>query len=698
MSYALGIDIGGTFTDVILLDDATGKVTAFKWLTTSDDPSRSVLEHVDRVLARTGLQPEEIARVVHATTLPTNALIERRGPRTALVTTRGFRDILEMGTETRYDMYDLDLDLPPPLIPRDLRWEVSERVNAQGKIVKDVDLNEVEELLDEAEDVVSVAIGFLHSYANEHHEQAVGQRIRQRLPDAYLSLSSIVAPEIGEFERLSTTVANAYLQPIVTGYLHRLEAGLRQKRILAPLYVMLSSGGIGSVSAAQEFPVRIIGSGPAAGVAAGIFVSRRVREASLITFDMGGTTAKVSFLDEGRASVVSEFEVARLERFKRGSGLPIKSRSVELIEIGAGGGSVARLDERRLLRVGPASAGSDPGPACYCRGGTEPTVTDADLVLGYLPSILQEGELSLDVEMARMALKPIADRIGFSVTDVAWGIHDIVNENMARAARVHLAERGRDPSAFGFVAFGGAGPVHATGVAGKLGAHGVIVPPVAGVISALGLLVAPPRVDLVRTYLTPLESIDWVRVRGLFQDMINEGRQLLAGVATGPVNMVRLADMRYVGQGAEVTVGLPEGELDAAKMDQVRERFSRVYASLYGRHVVNVPIEVVSWRAQLEGSTAAETSNIVIPVSVELEAIEPSGAILERRAAFFPDGSGFREVPVYDHRALRPGDLLKGPALIEASESTTVIGPHQSAAMDSDANLIVNLSDKTFVS
>ena len=502
-----GVDIGGTFTDLIVYDERTGALHIGKTLTTPDDPAIAVETGMQETLTLAGEPPAAVGNVIHGTTLVTNALIERKGARTALITTRGFRDAIEIRHEGRYDLYDLFLEMPPPLAPRRLRFEVDERVLADGSVHKPLDTATIPALIAELrrQGVEAVAVSLLHAYRNPEHERLLGEALAAGAPEIVLSLSSEVVPEIREYERTSTTLANVYVRPLVERYLERLEARLRAQGMTdASLYIMLSSGGTGTVETARRFPIRMIESGPAAGALAAAQYGSLTDRPNLLSFDMGGTTAKACIIDNGEPLVSADFEVARVYRFKRGSGLPVRVPVIEMIEIGAGGGSIARADTLGLLKVGPDSAGAQPGPACYGRGGAAPTVTDADLLLGYLdPAFFLGGKMRLDLAAAERALGALGERLGLSATEAAWGVHQVVNENMAGAARIHAVERGKDPRAYPLFAFGGAGPVHAYRVAKILDVPELVIPLGAGVTSALGFLVAPLAFDFVRSFFSP---------------------------------------------------------------------------------------------------------------------------------------------------------------------------------------------------
>lgn len=688
MRARVGIDIGGTFTDLILVDDDTGELTVGKVLTTPSDPAQAVAEVLADALDRASAPPAAVQHVIHGTTLVTNAVIERKGARTALLTTRGFRDAYEIAREHRYDLYDLFLEMPTPLVPRHLRLEIDERVYADGSVARAPDPQAVARLVAELrdKDIQAVAVCLLHSYANPAHEQLIGDIVREIAPDMRVSLSSEIVPEIREYERTSTTVVNVYVQALVEDYLAELVRRLRELNIGGELLLMLSSGGISTVETASRFPLRLLESGPAGGALASAYFGQLADVADLLAFDMGGTTAKLCVIEEGRPLTSTEFEVDRKYRFKKGSGLPVKVPVVELIEIGAGGGSIARVDSLGLLKIGPDSAGADPGPACYGRGGSEPTVTDADLLLGYLdPDFFLGGRLRLDRSAAEAAISSkIAEPLGMSSVRAAWGIHQLVNEGMAGAARVHAIERGKDPRGLPLFAFGGAGPVHGFGVARILHAPRLIVPFGAGVTSAFGFLTAPLAFDFVRSFVAQLDVVNWQRVNSILDEMTDQGAAILArsGIPAEKRRFTRQADMRYAGQGHEIRVELPDGPLGAGSLNGIRAAFESVYRSLFGRTGPEVPLEAVSWRVIASGPPPRVTLTTPAPTAT-------SSALKGHRPAYFPEWEQHRPVPVYDRYLLAPGAALDGPAIIEERESTTILGPGASAQVDAARNVSV---------
>ena len=688
--FGLGIDVGGTFTDIVAYDPATGRQASHKQLTTHADPSRGVMAGIDRLLADNDIAPSAIGRVVHATTLFSNAVIERKGAPTGLITTRGFRDTLEIGRERKYELYDINIVKPAPLIPRHLRLEVPERMAVDGGVRLPLDeaalLDAVAKLAGEG--VSSLAIAFLHSYANARHERQALELIAARHPTLALSASVDVAPEIREYERVSTTAINAYIKPLAERYLSSLAAQVAARGIAAPLLLMLSNGGLTNIEEAKRTPVQLLESGPAAGALVAARLGAGDGGAHVLAFDMGGTTAKLSIIDDGKPIVAYSFEVARERRFIEGSGLPVRISTLELIEIGAGGGSIARLDDIGLLKVGPASAGSEPGPAAYGRGGKLPTVTDADLVLGLLdPAYFLGGTMPIDLEAAKAALAPLAERAGLAVTDLAWGIHDLVNENMANAARVHIAEHGKDPRRYTLLATGGAGPVHAYYVAKKLGLKRLIAPRAAGVASALGLLIAPARVDRVATVARELDRIQWPDLEATFRDMETKAKAVLAATlpdGAAPA-ITRLADIRYVGQASELVVPLPAGPYSAASRGSLMQAFEQAYVAAFTRTPPTTQIEIINVRL----SASLDVEGAALPRHARTSAT--ASPLKGTRPVFFPEFRDFRPTAVYDRYALAPGDAFDGPAIVEERESTLVIGPGGRFQVAASGSLIVTI-------
>ena len=690
----VGVDIGGTFTDLMMIGES-GRVEIGKVLTTGD-PSQGVEEVLALTLERLGLSGVSVRHLVHGTTLVTNAIIERKGALTALITSSGFRDSIEIGREHRYELYDLNLELPRPLVPRHLRFAVPERTLADGTQAIELDEDYVARLVRELAGarVEAVAICFLHSFTNPDSEARARAVVNGEAPDLRVSLSSEVVPEIGEFERASTTIANVYVQPLVESYLVELRRRLEEMGFVGQLFVMLSSGGVATLDTCVEFPVRLLESGPAAGALAAASVGTAMGRNSLLSFDMGGTTAKLSVVDGGEPLVTHDFEVDRRYRFKKGSGLPVRVPVIEMIEIGAGGGSIARVDSLGLLKVGPDSAGADPGPACYSRGGRSPTVTDADLVLGYLdPDYFLGGAMKLDTAASEAALSEhVGNRLGMSAVEAAWGVHQVVNEAMANAARVHVVERGKNPRALPVVAFGGAGPVHGYGVAELLGSTELVLPYGAGVTSALGLLVAPLAFDFVRSYYGKLDQLDWSEVNAIFEEMEEVGTGLLVGSGAGPdeIAHTRTADIRYVGQGHEIRVPVPGGVLSVDQRPGIYEEFDRVYQSLYGREGPPVGLEALTWRVVSRGPRPVHVGSAPQDVTGDAEAARKG-----ERLAYFPPAGGFVSTPVYDRYRLGPGASMTGPAIIEERESTAIIGPGGRVHVDDRLNIVVAIGAET---
>jgi len=687
---ALGIDIGGTFTDIVLYDDATGKHLIVKQSTTPQDPSEGVALGVERLLRENDVRPELITRVVHATTLFTNALIERKGAPTAFLTTEGFEDTLEIGLERKYDLYDLFIRKPEPLVARRNCVGLSERVTADGAVLVELDPDELiaklEPLLDKG--ITSVGLCLLNSYVNPANEQAALQAIRERFPQVYVTASHEFNREMGEYRRAATTVANAYVQALAQQYLQRMTQRLEELGIGAPLYLMLSSGGLTGTAEAQSFPINLLESGPAAGALAGSFFGALDSEAMILAFDMGGTTAKAVTIEDGEPAIAYEFEAAREKRFAEGSGIPLKITTVELIEIGAGGGSEAHMDELGLLKVGPESAGSEPGPVCYGRGGTVPTVTDADLILGYLnPDYFLGGRMSIDLDGARRAMADLGSASGLGIEALAWGIHDVVNERMAGAARVHIAQKGRDPRSYTLLATGGAGPVHAYYVAKKLGVPRLICPPSAGVGSAIGLLMAPARVDYVKTFGASLDTLDWDELEAAYAELIARGREAVekTGALLDELAVYRRADMRFRGQGFDVVVDLPQGPYSRADHDAITDVFLRTYNRLYSRAPEDMRIDLVNIRVEVQ---APITRN-----AIDFAAGDRRGgdALKGRRPVYFPEADSYVDTQVLDRASLAPNRDYEGPAIVEEPESTLVIGPDAKFRARPEGHIVVSM-------
>ena len=695
--FRVGVDIGGTFTDLIVVDQTTGDFSIGKVLTTPDDPSAAVQTVLVETLSNFGVQTQEIQHLIHGTTLVTNAMIERKGTPTALLTTAGFRDCVEIGRESRYDLYDLMLEKPQPLVPRYLRFDVPQRTGVDGSNHRELDSQYIKRLTGELTNkgIQAIAVSFLHSFTNPADERAAKTLIQSVAPDLRVSISSDVVPEIREFERTSTTIANVYVQSLVDSYLSKLTKRLREIGFNGGFYLMLSSGGIATVETAIEFPVRLLESGPAAGAIAATSYGVTCGRRDLISFDMGGTTAKICVVDDAKPLIAHEFEVDRVYRFKKGSGLTIKLPVIELIEIGTGGGSIARVDSMGLLKVGPDSAGADPGPACYGRGGTDPTVTDANLILGYLdPDYFLGGAMTLDLEASRQAIENrIAQPLGMSVQQAAWGIHQIANENMANAARVHTLERGRDPSRFPLLAFGGGGPMQAYRIAVSLGSPELIVPLGAGVMSTVGFLSAPLAFDFVRSSTARLSEIDWTHINSLLDEMETQGDSMLAqsGVEKKQIKHRRSVDMRFVGQGHQLAIELPGGTLNTDSVESLQSAFAKVYQELYQRSGPPVEIEATNWRVVSSGPKPDLRLNIT---GSSGHSKTTSDAIKGKREAYFPETNGYTQTDVYDRYRMNPGMSFAGPAIIEERESTVILGPGSRSHIDEHFNLVVTLPER----
>ncbi|MEM6283248.1 MAG: hydantoinase/oxoprolinase family protein [Chloroflexota bacterium] len=684
----LAVDIGGTFTDIVMLDVDTRDVAVEKVLTTYPDPAIAVLDGVRALIERTGTEPGAIAYVVHGTTLITNTIIERKGALTALLTTAGFRDVLEIGNEGRYDMYDLTLRKPEPLVERRLRFDVPERVLADGTVREVLDADRLLTLCEALREagVAAVGICFLHAYTNPSHELQALEIVREALPDVAVSVSHQVAPGMREHPRTSTTVANAYVQPITEQYMARVADGLAESGVSAPLNIMLSSGGTTTVEAATAFPIRLVESGPSGGALAGVYWGGLLGHGDVLAFDMGGTTAKAVLTKNGDLSITNQSEVAHVHRFKRGSGLPLMVPMIELIEIGAGGGSIAHLNNLGLPTVGPESAGSTPGPSAYGRGGTEPTVTDADLLIGYLnPDYFADGSIRLDADAARTAYEPLAESLNLSVDRMAWGVHELVNENMAAAARVHAAERGLEIARYSMVATGGAGPVHACGVAQKLGLKYVIVPPMAGVGSAFGFMTAPISFDFTRSYVSRLDDMNLDEINAILDDLEREGRSIVeaAGIGADDVDVQLSIDMRYVGQGYEVRVPFKKQALTTEHIAQMQAAFEDEYRQFYGQLADGVPIEAVNWRVMVAGPTP-QIGELALDAADDVT----DAPYATRPVKFAADGDT-QETPVYRRNALSATWQSDGPLIIEEAASTTIVLPGWSAQVDAGGCLLL---------
>jgi N-methylhydantoinase A len=675
----LGVDIGGTFTDVAL--EARGRRCSAKILTTPEAPERAVLDAIHAVLREAALAPLDMSIIIHGTTLATNAIIERKGAKTALLTTEGFRDTIEIRHENRFEQYDVNIDLPPPLVPRRRRFPVRERIDARGRVLMPLDEAGVSSLADRlaAEGIESVAIGFLHSFTNPAHERRAGELVAERLPTVPVTLSSDVSPEMREYERFSTACANAYVQPLISRYLVNLETLLRREGFVCPLFLMLSGGGLTAVETAIRFPVRLVESGPAGGAIFAAEIARQCGLDKVLSYDMGGTTAKICLIDDLKPQTSRAFEVARIYRFKKGSGLPLRIPVIEMVEIGAGGGSIARVDRLKRITVGPDSSGADPGPACYGRGGTAPTVTDADLLLGRIdPTGFSGGRMALDRGAAETAMRrEIAEPLALALELAALGTSEIVDENMANAARVHAIESGKDARGRTLIAFGGAAPLHAARLAEKLGLDRVLVPSYAGVGSAVGFLRAPIAYEIVRSSLQRLDQFDAAAANALFAAMRGEAEPIVRrGAGDAPLTETRSAFMRYRGQGHEIAVPLSTGIYRDDDAALLHAAFEDQYRRLYSRVIPGVEVEILSWVLLLSAPVPAETST-------PRPALEPHTPQPARsRPVLDPETGEFVEVAIYERRDLLPGASIPGPAVIVEDETSTVVSRFFDARID----------------
>ncbi|MBN9307430.1 MULTISPECIES: hydantoinase/oxoprolinase family protein [unclassified Devosia] len=684
--YRIGIDIGGTFTDCVLVDEASGSALLHKLLTTPEDPSDAVLDGVAALLAMGGVGIGDVSTLVHGTTLVTNALIERRGVRAGMLVTAGMRDILDIGRERRYDLFDLRLAYPEPVIPRRLRRELDERISSDGAVTCPLAPEAVRDAaraLVEDEAVEAIAICFLNSYRNPVHEQQAAGIIAEAFPGLPISTSAEVFPYSREYERWTTAAMNAYVQPLFDRYVARIEERLTAIGFGGRLHIMTSSGGMVTPATARRFPIRILESGPAAGALMSAYHGRVGGIDNLLSFDMGGTTAKGALVRAGQPLRKYELEVVRVHQFKAGSGLPAKAPVIDMIEIGAGGGSLASIDQRGVIAVGPRGAGARPGPACYGRGGTLPTLTDANLVLGYYDAeTFLGGSMRLDLDAARRAIADhIGTPLGLDVVRAAWGIHEAVNENVASAFRIHASERAFDYRQSSMVAFGGSGPAHAARIAAKLNVPRIVLPPGAGVMSALGLLRSPFAFETARSQRTALAGLDTATYAETFAEMERQMRAVLdeAGIAAESVTIRRRLDMRYAGQGYEVEV---EAE---ATPDGLAERFYAAYRAVFSAIVLDEPLEIVNWKLEASGPEPMRDR----PFRLDRPGAT-SAAPIGERLAYFP-ATGLAAVPVYDRYRLAVGTAVAGPAIVEERESTTVLGPGNSAHIDPHLNLVIDI-------
>ena len=691
MRYQIGIDVGGTFTDFALYNGESRELSIGKVLTTPEDPSEAVLVGVDELVSSSGLAVSDLTEAIHATTIATNTVIERKGAEAGLLTTKGFRDVLLIGRQKRWELYDNAIDKPQPVIPRRHIWEVQERLNYQGEVLTPLDRDSIVQAAEEmkAAGVKAVGICFLHSYANNSHEKQAAELIREIAPEILVSISSDVSPIYREYERASTTSLNAYVMPIVSAYVKRLSQGLSDRGFTRKLFIMQSNGGVATPEVVQQFPIRIIESGPAAGVLTAAQYSEVAGNSNLISFDMGGTTAKVCLVEEGRPALTGQFEVDMVQ-LKKNSGLPISIPAIDLVEIGSGGGSIARI-EMGAIAVGPESAGSVPGPIAYGRGGVQPTVTDADLLLGYLdPNYFLGGQMNLDIDAAKNGIQEhIAKPLEIDVVEAAWGIYEVVTSQMAQAARVVSVGKGKDPRNFALIPFGGAGPVHGARLAKLLGCSRIVFPARAGVMSAIGLLTADVAFDLARTHITPLNLESLNLINSVFEEMQADGHsQLAASGISGNFTFVRSADMRFVGQGYEIGVDLPDDSYGNDDLKPLLDAFFKTYAETYGDRAFDRsdPVEIVHYRVT---ATAIDDQTRFDPPNGAFERDAQKGE--HSRPVFFPELGGFSDVAVHRRNTLVDGQELYGPLVIEEPESTVIVPPGSAGHIDKFGNIVIDL-------
>ncbi len=680
----LAVDIGGTFTDLVL--EGGGKAVSIKVLTTPEAPEVGVLDGISRLLSEAGASPADVGLVIHGTTLATNALIERKGARTALIVTDGFRDSIEIAYEHRFEQYDLYMERPKPLVPRPHRFVVPERMASDGTVLRQLDEEAVLALAPELRRaaIESVAVCYLHSYVNPDHERRTRDLLANVMPGLSITLSSDVCPEIREYDRMSTTAANAYIQPLMAGYLQRLSKEIKALGIPGPLLLIMSSGGVTTVETAVRIPIRLVESGPAGGVIFAQHIAAELGVARALSIDMGGTTAKLTLIDDLKPQLSRSFEVAREYRFLKGSGLPIRIPVIDMVEIGAGGGSIARLDALGRITVGPDSAGAMPGPACYGRGGTAPTVTDADLVLGRIePGQFAGGKIALHPERAERAVaSTISEPLKVPTSVGAAGIAEIVDETMANAARVHAVESGKDTADRTLIVSGGAAPLHAARLAGKLGIRDIIVPRGAGVGSAYGFLRAPIAYEVVRSRLMSISSIDGRAVQALFDEMRGEAEAVVRLGAPGePLVEVRSAFMRYRGQGHEIAVAMPAAGA-AVDGGDLRRRFEAQYAAVFGRIIPRLEVEALSWTLSLAAERPLPSE---LPVPAPLQPPPPSG----RRRLFDPGAEAIIDADVHQRADLRPGMRIEGPAVVVEAETATIVPPRFTAEVTAAGHLLM---------
>ncbi|TWH03466.1 N-methylhydantoinase A [Ochrobactrum sp. J50] len=681
----VGVDIGGTFTDVAMEVGSTLHST--KVLTDYAFPENAIVKGIREVADKAGVKLDQIDTVIHGTTLATNALIERRGAKTALVTTKGFRDVIEMRTESRFEQYDLDIVLPAPLVARNDRLVVNERIGARGEVLKPLDEKEVDALCDRiiAEGYESVAVGFIHSYLNGEHERRFRERILAKKPGLSVSISSEVSPQMREFQRFNTVCANAYVKPLMASYLNRLVGRLREEGLVAPVFMIHSGGGIISIESAIEFPVRLLESGPAGGAIFAAHIAANHKLDQVVSYDMGGTTAKICLIEQQMPKTSKTFEVARTYRFKKGSGMPISIPVIEMVEIGAGGGSIATVDSMRQIRVGPHSAGSEPGPACYDRGGIHPTVTDADVILGRLdPDTFAGGTMQLSRSASEKAMDAdIGSKLGSDIATSAYGLSEVVDENMSNAARMHAVENGKELSEFTMIAFGGAAPVHAARLCEKLGVTDLLIPPGAGVGSAIGFLRAPFGFESVRSAYSRLSRFEGKAINAVIRELVEEATSFVrSGAPDASPTLECTAYMRYAGQGWEVPVTIEVRDYSDADATLFRTLFDECYERFFGRVIDDLDVEIVSWSLRASADAAAPTP--AKPVQKQARA-----AISATRQVFDVLEERFLEASIVERETMKPGEWIAGPAIITERETSTVVTSSREAIMQADGCLLL---------
>ena len=681
----IGADVGGTFTDVVI-ELADGSFESTKVLTTHGGPEVAILDGIERIASLHDVNMADVEQIIHGTTLATNALIERRGAKTALVTTEGFRDVIETRTEGRFEQYDLNIVLPTPLIERKDRFTVPERLNARGEELLAFDELAASRVIDSivAGGYEAVAVGFMHSYRNAVNEQRFRDMLLERLPDISVSISAEVSPQMREFERFNTVCANAYVQPLMASYLFKLAQELRERGAACPLYLIHSGGGLVSVETAAAFPVRLVESGPAGGAIFAADLAARYGRDRVLSYDMGGTTAKIALIEDYTPQTAKTFEVARTTRFKKGSGMPISIPVIEMIEIGAGGGSIASVDSLGQIRIGPHSAGSEPGPAAYDRGGIDPTVTDANLQLGRLhPDNFGAKDITLSpVKTATAIRSAIGEPLGMDDDTAAVGIAEVVDENMTNAARVHAVENGKDLAGFSMIAFGGGAPLHASRLMDKLGLDELFIPTGAGVGSAIGFLRAPFAYEAVRSLYTRIDNFDFDAVNGVLAELADEAESFVREGTDAPLTIERQVSMRYKGQGWEIPVKLPDGNFDAFAAEGLGATFSKAYEEFFGRAIADLAIETVSWSVRV-------ASVLEPPEMLELTSATSTVEAATTRQIFDPVSGEMADSVVVERDDLSPGDAVAGPGVIVEEQTTTVLGSHHTAVMQPDGTLLV---------